>query len=184
VVLVHAHTRSLALGNTRYLALARARSRGLTRFLALAGLWAVHAANAIATASEAQATPSPQTVIETRQAGFKKMGAAMKAIVEQLKSAAPDNARMVAAADAIHSGAQAQLSWFPDGTGPEAGMQTDALPYIWKERAKFDSLANRLIGEVKTLSTALSGNDLAAVRAQVKVVSDACSTCHRSFRAD
>jgi cytochrome c556 len=149
--------------------------------LAFVGLCTLAAGNTDASNPE---NPPPQAVIETRRQGFKKMGAAMKAIVDQLKSDAPDNARMAAAAQAIGSVAEAQRHWFPAGSGVEAGTETDALPHIWKDREKFDSIANRLISESKTLAVAMSGNDLAAIRAQVKVVGDVCSTCHRSFRAD
>jgi len=127
---------------------------------------------------------SPQTVIETRRQGFKKMGAAMKALAEQLKSATPDSAKMAAATQAIAAGSPEIPHWFPAGSGPEAGVETDALPHIWEDRAKFDSLANRLIPETKTLVSAASGTDVAAIRTQMKAVADICSTCHKSFRAD
>ena len=139
----------------------------------------------LATSIAAASDPAGGTaVIETRREGFKKMGAAMKAIVEQLKSATPDTARITAAAQVIAAGAPEVPQWFPAGTGPEAGAETDALPHIWEDRAKFDSLANKLIPETKTLLTATAGGDISAIRTQVKVVADVCSTCHKSFRAD
>jgi cytochrome c556 len=136
----------------------------------------------VAGASDPETASTPQATIETRQAGFKKMGAAMKLIVTQLKSDAPDSAQIATATQVIRSGAEAALHWFPAGSGPEAGSDTDALPYIWQERAKFDALANRLAAESKTLAS--SATDLAALRSQVKVVGEVCSSCHRSFRAD
>ena len=65
------------------------------------------------------ASTSAQEVIDARQSGFKKMGAAMKAISEQLKSSAPDLAKITAATQAIAAGVREQPSWFPAGTGPE-----------------------------------------------------------------
>jgi cytochrome c556 len=153
-----------------------------TGILVLACLCTLAAGNA--GASDTEESSSPQAVIETRQAGFKKMGAALKAMVEQLKSDAPDMAKIATASQVIGAGAEAQLRWFPAGSGTEAGVETDALPHIWKDRAKFDSLANQLIPASKSLTAALAGNDLAAIRAQVKAVADTCATCHRSFRAD
>jgi len=108
----------------------------------------------------------------------------MKTIVDQLKTDAPDQAKMAEAAQTISAGAPQVSQWFPAGSGAEAGVDTDALPPIWTDRAKFDSLANRLVAESKSLSATLSGTDLAAAKVQVKAVADACSTCHRSFRAD
>jgi len=127
---------------------------------------------------------SPRAVVEARRATLKKMGAALKAIVEQLKTETPDNARMASAAQFISSNAPQLTGWFPAGTGPDSGVDTDALPYIWKERSKFDSLAERLVSESKALTAALAATDLVAIKTQAKVVTEACATCHHSFRAD
>ncbi len=139
---------------------------------------------ATAIADGADDATSPRTVIEARRATLKKMGAAMKAIVEQLKTDAPDNGRMATAAQFISSNAPQLAGWFPAGTGPESGADTDALSYIWKERGKFDSLAERLVSESKTLTTVLAAGDLAAIKTQAKVLAETCSSCHHSFRAD
>lgn len=150
--------------------------------LAVASLFALGYASA--GASDPASASSLKTLIETRKASLKKMGAAMKTIVDQLKTDAPDHVKMTAAAEVISVYAQELPRWFPDGSGSEAGVETDALPYIWKDRVKFDSLANRLAPESKNLTTAIANNDPAALKVQVKVVSELCSTCHHSFRAD
>jgi cytochrome c556 len=130
------------------------------------------------------ASPSAQDVIEARQSGFKKMGAAMKAISEQLKSGAPDLAKITVAAQAISAGAREQPSWFPAGTGPESGLQTDALAHIWKDTSKFTALSGQLGTESGNFTTAVATGDPTAIRTQFKVLSEVCSTCHKSFRAD
>jgi len=130
------------------------------------------------------ATASTQTVIEARREGFKKMGAAMKALSDQAKQAAPDLAKMTAASQTISTAAPQQFQWFPAGTGPESGIETDALEHIWQDRTKFESLASKLAGESKTLTATVAGGDLAAIKTQVKAVGEVCSTCHKSFRAD
>jgi cytochrome c556 len=150
--------------------------------LTLAGLSVLTVCSDSAIAAED--SPSVHNIIESRQAGLKKMGAAMKAIVGQLKSGAPDSAKMAAAAQAISAGAQQQHNWFPAGSGPESGLETDALPYIWQNRAKFDSIISQLMTESKNLTTVISGNDPAAIGAQVKTVGNVCGDCHHSFRAD
>jgi len=136
------------------------------------------------TASADSAPPVVQGIIQTRQSGFKKMGAAMKVITEQLKSDAPDLAKIAAAAEAIGTGAREQPSWFPAGSGPEAGLETDALPHIWQDAAKFSALSSQLGLESGNFSTAVAGKDMAAVRVRFKALADVCSTCHKSFRAD
>jgi len=127
---------------------------------------------------------SVQSVIDTRRSGFKKMGAAMKSIAAELKTDAPDLAKMTSAAQAVSAGAKEQPNWFPAGSGPESGLDTDALPHIWKDTAKFSSLSSQLGVEAGNFSAALSGKDVATVRTQFKVLSDVCATCHKSFRAD
>jgi cytochrome c556 len=136
-----------------------------------------------AVASEPGA-PAVKDVIEARHVGFKKMGAAMKEIGAQLKTDAPDLPKMTAAAQAIDAGAKQQPNWFPPGSGPESGAETDALPHIWKDTSKFSTLSGELATEAGNLSSALASKDVAAIRTQFKVLSDVCSTCHKSFRAD
>jgi cytochrome c556 len=130
------------------------------------------------------AVPAVQDVIQARQSGFKKMGAAMKIISEQLKSNAPDLAKIASAAQTISAGAREQPSWFPAGSGPESGVETDALPHIWQDAAKFTALSGQLGVETGNFSKAVTSNDVAAIRAGFKALADVCSTCHKSFRAD
>ena len=127
---------------------------------------------------------SAQDIVQARQSGFKKMGAAMKVIAEQLKSDAPDLARITSAAQTVSAGAHEQPSWFPSGSGRESGVETDALPYIWQDTAKFSALSSQLGVESGNFATAVASNDIAAVRARFKILADVCSTCHKSFRAD
>lgn len=128
--------------------------------------------------------PTPQVAIATRQAGFKKMGAAMKALGDQLKTAAPAKDVMVAATRTIALTAREQPKLFPAGSGPASEVKTDALPNIWTDRATFDTSANKLIAESTKLFAVANGGDVAAIRAQMKVTGAVCGGCHRQFRAD
>ena len=153
----------------------------MNRALLAAGVVLLAIGSAIASEGSA---PSVQDVIMTRQSGFKKMGAAMKSIAEQLKTSAPDLAKMTAAAQIIGAGTKEQPTWFPPGSGPESGVETDALPYIWKDSSKFTALSGQLGIESGNLATAMAGNDVGAIRTQFKVLAEVCSSCHKSFRAD
>ncbi|MFT4047721.1 MAG: cytochrome c [Solimonas sp.] len=133
----------------------------------------------IATAGESLA---PAAAVDARQKGFKQMGAAMKHLNEQLGNAGPDPAALQADAAAIAENAAALPGWFPDGSGAAAGFKTDALDYVWQNRAKFDSLAGQLLAESRKLADGIG--DPSAARAQVKVVGQTCKACHMSFRAD
>lgn len=152
-----------------------ARATKIISSLALAAL-AVTAAPA--------AAPTPQSLIPVRQAGFKRMGAAMKALSDQLKSGAPAKAPMVAAAQTIALAAREQGKLFPAGSGPGPGVKTDALPNIWTDRATFDAQMGKLVVESGKLVAVANGGDTAAIGAQFKATGAVCGACHRQFRAD
>ena len=135
------------------------------------------------TAAQA-ATPSPKDAIEARQAGYKQMGEAMKALRAQLASAAPDKDLMVKAAQTIATIVPQQAALFPAGSGPEAGLQTDALPNIWTDRATFDARMSDLATEARTLVMTVQAGDPAAIASQVKATGATCGGCHRLFRAE
>lgn len=126
---------------------------------------------------------SPADTIAARQANFKKMGGAMKVIKDQLAGGA-DKAKMADAAKTIAAVARAQIPMFPKGTGPGAGVKTDALPAIWTDRATFDGHAKKLIAEADKLVVATGTGNAAAIGAQFKAVGSTCGTCHKQFRAD
>ena len=130
------------------------------------------------------AAPSPQAAVAARQAGYKKMGAAMKALNDQLKSDTPAKAVMIGAAQILAGTARSQPGQFPAGSGPKPGLKTDALPTIWSNRGAFDAQMTKLLAETgKLLAVANSGN-VAALRVQAKATGAVCSGCHRQFRAD
>jgi Cytochrome c556 len=129
------------------------------------------------------AAPSASTTISTRQANFKKMGGAMKALKDELGGSA-DKAKMVAAAKTLAATGRAQAKLFPAGTGPTAGVKTDALATIWSDRAGFDNSMSKFIAEADKLVAAAGTGNTAAIGAQFKVVGAACGACHREFRAD
>lgn len=145
------------------------------------------AAAALTMAGSGTAAPaplSPQSAITVRQAGFKKMGAAMKALNEQLKSGAPAKGPVAAYAQTIAATAREQGRLFPAGSGPTAGIKTDALANIWTDRATFDAQMTKLVAESGKLAAVTGGNDMDAIRAQAKATGAICAGCHRQFRAD
>lgn len=116
----------------------------------------------------------------TRQASFKKMGAAMKVMKEQLAGGSPARPAMLAAAQTVAATARQQGALFPAGSG--AG--TDALPAIWTQKASFDAQMAKLVAESGKLVAVVNGGNVDAVSAQFKVVGGTCAGCHKQFRAD
>ena len=130
------------------------------------------------------AAPTPKAAIAARQAGYKKMGAAMKALNDQLKTGTPMKATMVGAAQTLAAAAREQPRLFPAGSGPTAGVPTDALPNIWTDRATFDGQMAKLIAESGKLIAVVNGGNVDAIRTQAKATGATCAACHRQFRAD
>ena len=130
------------------------------------------------------AAPAPKAAVAARQAGYKKMGAAMKALNDQLKSSAPVKAALVGAAQTLAATAREQPRLFPVGSGPTAGVPTDALANIWTDRATFDAQMAKLIAESGKLIGVVNGGNPDAIRAQAKATGATCAACHRQFRAD
>ncbi len=128
--------------------------------------------------------PTPESVIDARHAGFKKMGGAMKAMKEQLQTDAPSKPILAASAQIIAATAPGQAKLFPAGTGPASGIKTDALANIWTDRANFDAQMAKLAVESGKLVTVVASGDMTAINAQYKATGATCGGCHRVFRAD
>ena len=125
-----------------------------------------------------------QAIIDERQAGFKDMGAAMKTLRDELKSDEPNTAAMTAAAEQMAALAAKIPAWFPAGSGPESGLDTDARDYIWTNKEKFDRITDEVISATKAMVPLTTGGDLSALKKQLLVVRDSCSSCHDSYRVD
>jgi cytochrome c556 len=132
----------------------------------------------------APAAATPQQTIETRQANLKDMGANFKTINDQLKAGTPDVAAITAAADKI-KGYSAEIgTWFPAGTGAEAGIKTAALPKIWEDPATFQAAVAKFQEQASAFQTAAHSGDIAQIKpAAAKLGPDGCKQCHDNFRA-
>ncbi len=120
--------------------------------------------------------------IEVRQKALKEMGASMKTISDQLKSGEPSLDAIRPAVHTIKTHAAELPTWFPAGTGPESGVKTEALSKIWEDEAGFQSAAQLLATESGKLSDIATGEDVAAIGAQVAATGGACKNCHDQFR--
>jgi cytochrome c556 len=122
-------------------------------------------------------------VITAREANFKKIGTAFKAIIDGLKADTPDTKAMAVQAKIIKDLSPKIVHWFPKGTGPESGLKTGAKAEIWTDWATFASAAKGLQTESAKLELVAKTGNVDAIKAQVKVTGGACGTCHTKFRA-
>ncbi|MGH6999564.1 MAG: c-type cytochrome [Phenylobacterium sp.] len=135
-------------------------------------------------ATGALAASAAETAIASRQAGYKKMGAAFKAISDELKKGSPDAKLIAANAQVVNAHAAQVPKWFPKGSGPEAGFKTEAKPVIWTDSAKFAAAAANLQTEAGKLQTVSASGNIDAIKAQFRATGGTCKACHDVYRVE
>lgn len=131
--------------------------------------------------AQAPASPGAQAVAQ-RQQNFKQLGRAFKGLMDEMKKPAPDKAVLAANATRMNDLAKQEASWFPKGSGPEAGVKTGAKPIIWSDPAGFAAAVKRLQGETGKLQQVAASGDVAALRVQAQATGGACKNCHDKYR--
>ena len=126
---------------------------------------------------------TPADIVTARQANYKQIGKASKAIADQLRSPESSIATIQANAQILDSLAPKLPGWFPKGSGPESGVKTAALPAIWEKKADFRKAAATFAAAARTLRTAAARGDLAQVKTAFPAVGSSCKGCHESFKA-
>ncbi len=133
------------------------------------------------------ALPSGLTVkeqIDARQTALKNVGKAFKAISDQLKSDSPDIAIIQTAAASIPTETEGMADWFPEGTGPDSGVETDALPVIWESKEDFLAKATDMQEAAANLNSVAQAGDAAAIGEAFKATGGTCKACHDKYRLD
>jgi len=126
---------------------------------------------------------SAAEVISSRQHGFKKMGDAFKFLHKELSGSSPDTAKIAAAAADIKSAAEALGGWFPPGSGPEAGVKTQARAEIWTDAKGFAATRAAFVRQVEKTTRQLSDpGQRGAWKDSSAALGQACKDCHDSYR--
>jgi cytochrome c556 len=120
-----------------------------------------------------------QDVIEKRQKAMKSNSADVKAIKAAVES--KDYATIETKAKEIMGTADKIPSLFPKGS---TTGKTKAKPVIWEKSDEFTKDAKNLSKAANELASAAKSKDDAAIATKVKAVGEACSSCHKEFRAD
>lgn len=120
--------------------------------------------------------------IKARHDNFKQIGAANKAISDELKKDAPDRKLIADNAGKLKTLTAQIPSWFPKGSGPDSKLPTDAKPEVWTDPAKFSAAVNRAQLEVSGLQQLAAAGDLDSLRNQARAVGASCKSCHEAFR--
>jgi cytochrome c556 len=153
------------------------RYRPLARLLMQAAATWLLAGNVIA------AEIDLDQIIDDRQRNLRDMGAAYKAITDELKRSKPNVLEIAHYASSLQEIAASQQQWFPAGSGPESGVKTAAKPEIWSQPAEFAKWEQDLSAAIALLVKAAAGQDIEILRHQHEQVGKACAGCHKIFRA-
>lgn len=129
----------------------------------------------------AAAQPSGADAIRARQASFKKMGAAFKAVNEETRAQSPDAAKLRANADIVADLSKQLPKWFPAGSGPGAGAPSAAKAEIWSKTSDFQKKAADFQAAAAKLH-ATPTTDIAAMTAATRAIGQQCTSCHAAFR--
>jgi cytochrome c556 len=121
-------------------------------------------------------------VMQARHDHYEEMGKAMKAIGAELKSSSPSVEAVQRHAALISGYGPQLLTWFPEGSGPESGRRTRAKAEVWSDAATFRERALAFEAESARFDRIARSGDLAAIRAAVPALGQACKNCHDRFR--
>ena len=139
--------------------------------------------------SESADAPAPEgdapSEIEVRQENFEAIGDSFKLIRANFEEGATtDLAAVEAAARDINERADRIGDYFPEGSGRDAGWDTEALATIWEKPVEFTSAQQKLLEESATMMELAASGDAAATGAQIAELGGACKNCHDTFRYD
>ena len=135
-------------------------------------------------ASVADDPLTPEQVIGMRQQGFKDMGAAFKGVRDQFRRPKPVLVMLREYTRPLirYSREPVVENWFPAGTGPETGLETEALPVIWERFNEFSSLWQDYVQATEQLQVSINAGDLDDARDRTRELGETCKGCHDIFR--
>lgn len=145
----------------------------------------VEIANAAAAVGPPLGTPvagdEAKRLMHKRHEGMEDIGDAMKLVSRELKSEAPDLAKVRDGAGTIARLAPQVTGWFPPGTGPDAG-KTDAKPEIWNKPEDFAAKRDAFQKAAQAFDATAKGGDLALIRVAQGELGKSCKACHDLYR--
>ena len=117
--------------------------------------------------------PRAEDVIKGRQGAMMLSGVAMASIKGAIDAGQPLASQRFSTRS-LARWAHAVPGMFPAGSGPEAGVPSNARAEIWSDRAGF---------EARAADYAAAADRLAELAAQWAVVRATCQACHDGYKA-
>jgi cytochrome c556 len=118
-------------------------------------------------------------VVEQRQALMKEMGAQTRPIGAMMRGQEPfDLAKAQAGLKVFAENSKKFVTLFPESS--KNAEKTEALPTIWENKAKFESIGSKMSQDAQTAMTAIK--DEASFKTEMPKVLQNCGGCHNEFR--
>ena len=125
---------------------------------------------------------SAPDAVAARQASMDMSSITLRSMGDAMKAGREANSQSYPAA-ALAKWAKALPRMYPPGTGKgETSADTQALNAIWRDRAGFDRAAANYAAATARLAALAAANDTAGFTRQLDEVSQACSSCHTSYK--
>lgn len=120
-----------------------------------------------------------EDAIKYRQSALFVMGQHFGRLGAMANGKAPFDAKLAQENAAVLE-TVAKLPWAGFADGTEGGK---AKPEVWKEKAKFNEHADKLISESAKLAAAAKTGDLAQLKNAFGSAAQTCKACHDAFRS-
>lgn len=123
-------------------------------------------------------------LVDARKLNFLDLGAAFKAVGDELRAGRPNSATVQFSVDAVARYSTQISQWFPEGSGPESGFRTDALPAIWERPEEFAAALRDFEEQAALFAEASHAGNASAIQTNFQLVGATCVSCHDKFRKD
>ncbi|HZB62180.1 MAG TPA: cytochrome c [Microvirga sp.] len=118
-------------------------------------------------------------VVEQRQNLMKEMGAQTRPLGGMMRGQEPfDLAKVQNGLKVFAENSRKFVTLFPESS--KNAEKTEALPTIWENKAKFESIGTKLSTDAQTALTTIK--DEASFKAEMPKVLQNCGACHNEFR--
>jgi cytochrome c556 len=130
-------------------------------------------------ALSATAVLAQSNVVEQRQSLMKEMGQQTRPIGGMLRGQEPfDLAKVQSGLKVFAENPKKALPLFPENS--KNAEKTDALPAIWENKSRFESVMSKLSQDAQTAMTNIK--DEASFKTEMPKVLQNCGACHNDFR--
>lgn len=131
----------------------------------------------VLTVTAALAHEGATGVVKTRMDGFKQSQQDFKALI---KAARDGDYEMAASlSQSLEQWGLSMPEYFPAGSNMPPSEAADT---IWSDPDGFAAAVENYVNAASAINTAALAEDKSAIMAAIKMTSDSCSSCHKSYR--